>query len=395
VATVLLCWELGGGQGHLAKLLPFAQGLSQAGHTIHAALRDLSNARQVLSGLPISYLQAPLKTRRDNDRVRHPRSFAHVLHNTGFGRIEELRAMASAWRHLIELTQPDMVVCEHSPMALLAARGIPVRRVVVGTGFSCPPDVSPLPDLRSWLGNDPETLRHDEDVVLRHANAVLQDWGETPLERISRLYHPADETFLFTFKELDNYASSERTEYWGPVPNIRGSSPVWPDLPGKRVYAYLKLFPALPQLLAALNKFRCPTLVVADGIDESTQHRFQSESLHFLDSPLDLAQVGTQCDLAILNGNHGTTVSMLMAGVPILQIPIALEQVLNSAAVIQMGAGLSASPTRPERLETTLDSLLQSDSFSTAARQFSQRYQHYNAESQAEGVMARLLRLLA
>ena len=394
MATVLLTWELGLGLGHLTTLLPLAKGLCRGGHRVFAALRDLSRADKVFAGLELSYLQAPTKMRGNGNHIHPPRTFPHILHNIGFGDFDELRAMTEAWRNLYDYVQPDLIVFDHSPTALLAARGCGAKRALIGSGFFCPRDGYPLPDLRPWLRGDSERLRRDEDRVLDNANRVLQGWGEVPLERVSQLYYQVEENFLTTFEELDNYPGRNAARYWGACPNLEGKVPVWPEGQGKRVYAYLKPFPALPKLLALLNELGCPTVVYADGIDARLQTRFQSATLRFENERLNLHQVGKHCDFAILNGTHGTTVSMLLAGKPILQVPIYLEQALNSAAVARLGAELTAEPTRPERIAEKLRALVNSDVYAEAARRFAARYADFVPERQIDRMVGRAQELL-
>jgi hypothetical protein len=38
--TILFCWELGGGLGHLMQMLPLADDLVKSGHRVFVALRD-------------------------------------------------------------------------------------------------------------------------------------------------------------------------------------------------------------------------------------------------------------------------------------------------------------------------------------------------------------------
>jgi UDP:flavonoid glycosyltransferase YjiC (YdhE family) len=178
MANILLTWELGGGLGHLVNLLPLAKHLRQQGHRVAAALRDLSRVYEFFQGLDVTCLQAPIKTRVDDNRFDPPRTFSHILYNTGFGDYEELSWMTAAWRHLYDLVQPDLIVFDHSPMALLAARGCKAKRALIGTGFFCPTDSYPLPNLRPWLQDqDPAQLCRDEDHVLSNVNRLLRSWG--------------------------------------------------------------------------------------------------------------------------------------------------------------------------------------------------------------------------
>jgi hypothetical protein len=209
----------------------------------------------------------------------------------------------------------------HAPTALLAARGYPAKRAVIGVGFSCPPDEYPLPDLRPWLPDESEQLRGDEDRVLTNANRVLDRFGVTPLDRIAQLYGEVDENFLTTWPEFDPYPNRKSARYWGPTFLGGGKSPEWPSGAGRRVYAYLKAFRGLPKLLDMLAKLGCPTIVYGDGVDGGLRTWRGSPTVRIKKEPLDMHEVARQCDLAILNGTHASTAAMLLAGKPTLHFP--------------------------------------------------------------------------
>ncbi|MHB1036577.1 MAG: glycosyltransferase [Pirellulales bacterium] len=395
MATILLNWELGAGLGHLVNLWPLAKGLCERGHRVVSALRDLSYVERVFAGLDVRCLQAPLRSGRLANHVAMPRSFMHVLHNNGFGNLDELTRLATAWRSLFDEVQPDLMVFDHSPTALLAARAHPARKALIGTGFFCPPDQCPLPDLRPWLGDVTERLRQEEDLVRTHANRVLASWGIAPLERIAQLYHEVDENFLVTFAELDHYGARSNVRYWGAWSLDGGEAPVWPPGNGKRIFGYLRPFAALPQLLAALRHLRCPIILHMPGLNADLRQRFQSQNMRFVTERQNMALVSKQCDLAVLNGNHGTTVSLLLAGKPMLQIPTQLEQGLFSMAVERLGAGLSAFPNRPDQVADHLLRLLRSDEYAHGAARFAARYADYVPERQIGLMLDRVEELLA
>jgi UDP:flavonoid glycosyltransferase YjiC (YdhE family) len=125
-------------------------------------------------------------------------------------------------------------------------------------------------------------------------------------------------------------------------------------------------------------------------VSEAVRSKHQSETLRFTSAPLDLALVGPQCDLAILSGGHGVTASMLLAGKPMLQIPMHLEQALNSAAVVRLGAGLVARSVDPEDVAAKLATLLDSDLYAASARQFAARYADYLPDHQVARIVDRL-----
>ncbi|MDZ7619885.1 MAG: hypothetical protein U1E05_23035 [Patescibacteria group bacterium] len=394
MSRILLAWELGVGLGHLTNILPFARGLCGQGHQVFLALKDLSQADRVFAGLDVAYLQAPIQTRTAAYQILPPVTFGHILHNIGFGDPRELRTRVEAWRHVYQYVKPDLIVFDHSPTALLAATGVGAKRVLVGTGFFWPPDESPLRSLRPWMQCDVDRLAADEDRVLQNVNQVLAFWRQPKLERLSRLYYDIEESFLLTFRELDHYGERPSARYWGSWSYASGIEPAWPEGKGKHVYAYFKPFPALPSALSLLRELRTPTLVYMDRVDAGMRKRFESASLRFEAQPLDIASVARQCDVAIINGNHGTAVSFLLAGKPALHIPIHLEQAMFSARVANLGAGLIAPARSPERIAIQLMKLLNSNQYTSAAAQVAARYAGFDPQRQIAGMMARIEQLL-
>jgi UDP:flavonoid glycosyltransferase YjiC (YdhE family) len=300
-----------------------------------------------------------------------------------------------AWRNLLDIVQPQLILFDHSPTALLAARGTPAKVALIGSGFFCPPDEHPLPNLRPWMKLEAQKLLEDETRVLNRMNDLLQMLKQPPLTHISQLYSQADDLFLTTFKELDHYPQRQNGRYWGAWTKVVGKIPQWPGGSGKRIYAYLKPFTHLPQVLDLLRRLNHRTLIYSDGIDPQLQRQFSTDKLRFENQPLDLNRIGAECDLAILNGNHGTTIAMLMAGKPTFQLPITLEQVLFARAVRRLGAGLDANTEKPQQICERLPMMLMTDQYATAAQRFAQKYAQFDPLVQRDKMLARVEELIS
>jgi UDP:flavonoid glycosyltransferase YjiC (YdhE family) len=376
--TILLTWELGGGIGHLMNLRPIGQELVRRGHRVIAALRDISRAGEIFGGTGIEFLPAPVHRSRDKPPFEPEQGFCHLLANIGFADERSLSASFTAWNTLLDWIKPDLVVADHSPTALLALWGRPIPRVNVGLGFFCPLDTFPLPHVvRKDDPQHQERMIRNEVELTGKVNLLLQRARRPLLTRLSQLFNQIDEVVLATYREFDHYGARPDVRYWGHWPFGGGIEPVWPAGEGPRVYAYLKPFPALQELLRFLHRARCPTLIFAGGIESAVQDDLASPTLRFENRPLNLHLVAQQCDLVITNGGHGTTVGILLAGKPCVLVPLFTEQLMFALKVKQIGAAALASRDNGPQIVAAINDVLNKPSYRDNAEAFAARYAHF------------------
>ena len=394
MATCIVTWELGEGMGHLTVFRPIVERLLEHGHEVVAVVRDVIRVRGALRRSEVRYFQAPVRMTL-GPIVDAPVTYPQILANVGFGRVDELRALFEAWRNLYGAMRPDLIIFDHSPLGMLAARGSSARTLVVGTGFEIPPDESPLPNFMPWLCHDASVVARDEAMVLTHANQVLREAGERPLRQVSELFAACHGRVLATFLELDHYPDRVNGEHRGCWPNQGGQKPIWPTGDGPRVFAYLKPFPNIVKLLETFRDWELRAVVCFDGPHERIDKFFHSDVVPVTNQPFDLAAVGQSADLAIITGGHGSTASLLMSGVPLLVLPNHGEQEITARNVVRLGAGLVASPKNIQQIQTQLRRLLtQPQSFREAARRFAAKYAAHDATASINQITQLALNLI-
>jgi UDP:flavonoid glycosyltransferase YjiC (YdhE family) len=398
MARILFAWELGGGMGHIAPYLPLLNSLRKKGHQVAFALRNLEFADLTLGNSGIPYFQAPVMLDKARDEISRPHNLAQILHNVGYGDVNLLTGLAKAWQQLFAHYRPDIIVFDYSPTAQLAARTLPCRKVVIGSGFFLPPNLSPLPLLRKQPSPALSAVHRDEQRILANINTVLHRLGSTPITRLAQLYD-VDEQVLSSFRELDHYVERQKdmaVQYWGPLGKSgMGQPPRWPEGKGKRIYAYLKNFKTLPALLRSLQQLQTPTLIYAPEVPQHIKHKFACNTLHFSEQPLDLDKTASSCDLAIAHATHGTCTTFLLAGKPLLLLPLYLEQRLVSDNIVRLGAGVAAPQLHPEGMGKKLHELLANPGYGEAARAFAGKYAGFDADKMEQLLLERILGLVA
>jgi hypothetical protein len=229
--------------------------------------------------------------------------------------------------------------------------------------------------------------RADEMGILANANGVLTEHGGQALSRMAELFEEVDEIFLMTYPELDHLPVRTAPKYYGSVSMRLGEAAAWPESRYPKVFIYTRRFPALQELLLFISRSELSALVYCDGKMPRVQEVAGRGRIRYLDEPFDLEHAASTCDLAITNGNHGTTAAMLLAGKPVMVIPTVAEQYMLGQRVEAMGAGRLARPDDLDAVIGGLLALLRSNSYRDKAKRFSDRHRSINTAPITDGIV--------
>lgn len=370
---ILFAWELGAGMGHLAPHRKLLEALKARGHEVTVVSRDVARADKAFSGLSFPVHQAPLFLGKPDPAHNPTATMAQVLHNAGLYDSAALLSRTRAWDRLLQWIRPELVLMDYAPTLQLALRGSALPAAVFATGYFVPPPVVPVPVYWSMRGRLPPHVKTGEEETLAVFNRVLEARDQAPLLGLSHLWHDDFLPILKTYPDLDHYPERQGGLYVGSPPSPRGQPPRWPESAGKRIFAYLKPSPIVGDLLEALKATSEPVLIASDGLSQSVRDLFSSNRMVFETSPIDLYETFETAHLAVTNANHGTTSHALSAGVPVLAVPLHLEQSLIAARTEALGAGLTVNSKRPGDIQGQLGRLLDESSFAKAARDFAER----------------------
>ena len=390
MAHLLYAWELGDNLGHVGAFMPLAKALRGRGHQVHWAVAQPGRVGEFIAREAFGVLPAPAATERPRPGV--PLTYADILLRFGFDNPATLTGQVAAWRELILLTGAQLVLVDHAPVALLAARTLGKPVMMFSNGFTLPPPHSPLPNMRPWNHVPAEQVAALDAEACAAINVVLARYGKPPLASTAELFDVAEPT-LMTFPELDHYADRGPARYWGSLPSAgTGTRVTWSPQPGPRIFAYLRRQTAHHvAVLDALAQHDGPSVVFFPDIPAELRARYPHPQMQFLNQPADIAQMAREAQLAVTYASVATTTAFLLAGKPLLLLPGHLEQFLLARRVAKLGAGIVVVPeSPPDKLREALQRLLTVPDYSAAAKAFSTRYAAFDQIRVAENLVRRI-----
>lgn len=392
--SVLYAWEFGAALGHVGAFMPFASALRAAGHQLHWAVAHPAEVGEYLAAAGERWLPAP--SIPEQVRPGPPLSYADILLRYGYAQAKSLFGLTGAWRELMRLSGAQLVLADHAPTAVLAARTLDLPVMLFSNGFTVPPRRDPLPNMRAWMELPEEQLRTLDSAARDSINRVLERFRKPPLHCTAELFAVAEEA-LVTFPELDHYPDRGPARYWGSLPSAGTGRPAaWPQVAGSRLFAYLRPgLPHLQALLDALHRFGAATLAYVPGIDPALRIRYAAPHLVFLDHAADLRQMAREADCAITYASLATSTAFLLAGKPLLLLPGHLEQYMLARRIEEMGAGSVVSPDQPAGdLRSRLAALLSEPGWRDNARAFATKYAAFDQQAVAANLVRRVAELL-
>lgn len=381
MARILIAWELGEAFGHLARCQRLAMALAQRGHEVVVALKDVRHLAGYFLSSKVTVLAAPVPSAPDAKTIGPLSTYSDLLSACGFGRSTDLRSRLLTWRGILTLAKPDLVIGDHAPTALLAAKLFDVPCLAVGNGFSIPPPVSPWPSIAPWRAVPVEAAIESENRV----NAVIADvvgtlGGRNAVE-VRDLFGKDD--IIDSFPELDHYGNRGLANYVGPIVSIPAALDVdWQRSACKKVVAYLRpSVPGFRQIVRGLAELDAETICVVPGLDVSVAKRLATTRMRVARVPLNLTRVLRSADLAVGYGTGGFSTQALLAGVPIAMSPKYAEQAILARRIEDIGAGRLI--TTSDVLSSVSEQLVQaltSDEMHANAAAFRERHRDFSTE---------------
>jgi len=393
VARVLLAWELGGGYGHVAKLLPLSQRLREAGHDVALLLREPHRAAGAGEGIPVA--MAP-HWKGNNPRGVSAINYAGVLALSGYTQVENVRGLVAAWQRIFASTRPHLLVANHAPTAMLAARGAGFPVMALGTGFEMPPPARPSASLQPWRKVPKAEREKLDSQVLAVVNAGVRGGKGGRLSSISAIVD-ADVRFLCTFSEIDHYPGRGAARYVGPIAGAVGkNAPAWPDSGRRRAFVYLTgRTVAETGLIDHLRRLGWSVAMHLRDAPPPLLEQAMAAGIHVEPRPVDLPALAGECDVIVCHGGHGTTAQALLAGIPLFTFPQHLEQATLAHRVSSLGAG-KAVGVQAEGIDygAVMEQFVETGAARAAAERFAAKHKGFDPEATLDQIAARCLALL-
>lgn len=389
--TIFFAWEMGANYGHIASIAPVARALKVMGHRCVIASQTVLTAFQTYDPPFDMILAAPISRKR---RIAAPTlTYPQLCKDGGFDDATELAALTGSWLSLIDLVQPDILVTEHAPVALLAAAIAKLPCAQLGSGFIVPPRSKPMAAMWPMAVTDQAARTAADAEVEQVLAAACLQLGHPGFDSFEALL-ASSEDYVQSWPELDHYGPQAGRYYYGPMLGFEGAAKQpWPEGSGHRLFAYL---PGDVQdrdaMIDALCHLRLPTIL--HGGEAPTD---LPAHIKFSAAAVNIAQMGTEADIFINHGGHGTVAAALRYNRPQVLLPSTFERSILAYRAVQAGIACVPQHAQPNaaQLATLVERTAANTTLATSCGYIAKRYANYDPHVAAQELAEDLLEQIA
>ena len=184
MARILFTWELGEGNGHIVPHFDLLSRLVKKGHQVFFAAKNLSLAVEYLEPICVKCIQAPIHpiiSKKEQIRVY---TYANLLNNIGYYDKNIIFGLVCGWNNLYKILNPQLILFDHSPTALLASKDMKIKRILYGLGFYTPPETYPLENMNVFQKLNKVQRIVDEKHIITQINNSIKRVNFSPLKTI-------------------------------------------------------------------------------------------------------------------------------------------------------------------------------------------------------------------
>jgi hypothetical protein len=383
----LICWELGGGLGHISPIIELSKQLLNRDYQVVIAAKDLHH--QTLFQHPeLTWIQAP---QLPIVPIYESPSccFAETLLRLGYGNPKIISESIKAWLNLYQDIQPDLTFFDFSPSAQLALYNKSCEKILIGSTFTDP--VNHKNVCVPYESNKLDKAKEIQNQLEAKINQVCFENQIHSFQQLSDLYTNINGRIYFTIEELDHFPnrlSSEKQFFVGNIGIQSASMPSWPNSvrSQKKIFAYIALDRFSNTLIQGLAQSNQSCLICVKS-DFEIPNKLPS-NIRITDKAVNIESIKSDCDLIITNASANIATEMTMAGIPHLVWPTMLEQKLLSDGLIAKKLSRLLDCSMPERIAVQVNRELKKKSVIREA--VKEKYQNFNSIKKLQTALTQL-----
>lgn len=353
MASVILCSELGRGSGHLARLADYAVELEAQGYSVKLVCNDLHDAHQIPEFVDIAIFQGPVfrdsyveQGVDESDLL----NYSSILRKNGYRDINTLAPLLRGWLHIVATLNADIVIADHAPTALLAAKLLKIPSILTGYGFSVPPLTKPLKSVQPWKEVEVNDIELEDRALLQVVNDTISELGfaDVRLNHAKELFDEAAQ-WIFSIPEMDHYGARDQPYVVRWTNASQRVSPVWPKAHGDKILLSLHADSRyLHTLLEQLRLSNQPVLAIIPEISNGMMERYHDTNISLQREMVNLREAVDQCHVFINDADHDIVYELMSYGVPSIFLPTRLEQIMLAYQLSQRGLSFVGPATEDE-----------------------------------------------